>query len=263
MSNSPANIGNHSCTQAAVTEASSLPPDSEVNNQVLQQTAALLRRLYSHESLGTLARDVSRVIKDWGFSDFAFFIIGYERVLLSGEENRKIIPVNLFKDDTKRLDNYHFWFLRHFLSMQNADQATGLIDKFVLTLRTECNVQYLALNDLKPGYVCSPTDANVELKISPFFLTQFANILQSVLSEKFQDVIKAKSVRNATSLNINKKPLQVIKTMASKDLPIIEVARNLNVCPDTVNNHIAAAKKSLSKNNVASVVYQLAMAGLV
>lgn len=65
------------------------------------------------------------------------------------------------------------------------------------------------------------------------------------------------------STPIKKRPLQLLKTLAHKNLTLNEAAQHLHISISTANQHIAAAKRALNARTIAHAITKAVQMGLI
>jgi DNA-binding CsgD family transcriptional regulator len=92
-------------------------------------------------------------------------------------------------------------------------------------------------------------------------LAAIANMVDVIGREKFHaDFHNHKKI---SLLPINGKPLQLLETLARKDLSLNEAAEVLEISISTANQHVAAAKKALSAHTLHGAILAALQLGLI
>lgn len=101
-----------------------------------------------------------------------------------------------------------------------------------------------------------------QTKITPFksTLRLLAEVIDHICATKFHDFFVGQEI---PLTNIRSRPLQVLDTLANKDISIKQVADELNISVYTVNQHLAAARKAFAAKTTIGAIRNAVLAGLI
>ena len=92
-------------------------------------------------------------------------------------------------------------------------------------------------------------------------LDRLANAVDALGLHQFPDLFVAGDAKG--DIDISKRPLQLLRTIAEKDMTLAQASEELFISRDTANKHIAAAKEALGVTTIAGAVLKAVEEGLV
>lgn len=102
-------------------------------------------------------------------------------------------------------------------------------------------------------------------KIAPCKLTLklLGEAIDHIGTVKFSDFVIGQGQEDAPAVNIRSRPLQVLNTLANQDMGTRQVADRLGISVDTVNQHLAIARKALRAKTTIGAIKNAVLAGLI
>lgn len=147
-------------------------------------------------------------------------------------------------------------FRRHKLSTKFM-HSHGLIDVYNFILKTNDGRVLFSVysNMCEPEKFQKIVNANIKQ------IHALGDMIDKVGNKKFRK--KFHNPKCRPYIPIPPRPLQLLETLAQKDLTLNEAAEVLNISISTANQHIAAAKKSLNAHTTHGLVLAAQREGLI